>query len=114
MTTTPKDVVRRLVEAYNGKSLEGVLELYHPNARFWDPLHRDGVTGRDAIGELIGQLFEASSDEEMAIETLAGDETHAVAELRSSGTAGGERFELEFTEVYKVSGGRIESCRVYL
>jgi ketosteroid isomerase-like protein len=114
MATTPKDVVRRLVEAYNDKSLEGVLELYHPDARFWDPLHRDGVTGREPIGELIGQLFEAYPDEEMTLETLAGDETHAVAEFRSTGTAGGERFEVEFTEVYKVSGGRIEWCRVYL
>jgi limonene-1,2-epoxide hydrolase len=114
MTTTPKDVVRRLVDAYNGKSLEAVLELYRADARFWDPFHRDGVTGREAIGELIGRLFEAYPDEEMAIETLAGDETHAVAEFRSRGTSGGERFEVEFTEVYKVSGGRIEWCRVYL
>jgi limonene-1,2-epoxide hydrolase len=114
MASTPKEVVHHLVEAYNAKSLEGVLELYRPDARFWDPLHREGVAGRDAIGELIGQLFAAYPDEKMAIETLAGDETHAVAEFRSNGTAGGERFEVEFTEVYKVSDGRIEWCRVYL
>jgi limonene-1,2-epoxide hydrolase len=114
MAATPKEVVHHLVEAYNAKSVDGVLELYRPDARFWDPLHRDGVTGREAIGELIDGLFVAYPDEEMAIETLASDETHAVAELRSRGTSGGERFEVEFTEVYKVSDGRIEWCRVYL
>jgi ketosteroid isomerase-like protein len=114
MAATPKEVVHRLVEAYNAKSVEGVLELYRPDARFWDPLHREGVAGRDAIGKLIEELFAAYPDEEMVVETLAGDETHAVAEFRSNGTSDGEPFEVEFTEVYKVSDGRIEWCRVYL
>jgi len=60
-------------------------------------------------------LFEAFPDERMSIETLAGDDTHAVAEFRSTGTtAGGKPFELEFTEVYEVEQGQIASCRVYL
>lgn len=113
--TAPKNIVRDLVEAYNAKSLERLLDLYHPDARFWDPLHRDGVTGRAAIGELLGQLFAAYPDEQMTIETLAGDGEHVVAEFRSTGTtAEGDRFELEFTEVYEVTDGRIEWCRVYL
>lgn len=113
--TAPNDVVRALVEAYNAKSLERLLGLYHPDAHFWDPFHREGVTGRAAIGELLGGLFAAYPDEQMAIETLAGDDEHAVAEFRSTGTtAKGERFELEFTEVYEVREGRIEWCRVYL
>ena len=112
----PKDVVRSLVEAYNAKSVEGVVELYEEDAFFWDPLHRDGVRGREAIGEVIRSLFAAFPDEEMSIVTLAGDDRHAVAEFRSTGTkpGSGERFQLEFTEVYEVADGRIVSCRVYL
>ena len=112
----PKDVVRSLVEAYNAKSVEGVLGLYAEDALFWDPLHRDCVQGRAAIAEVVRSLFAAFPDEEMSIVTLAGDDHHAVAEVRSSGTSprSGERFELEFTEIYEVKDGRIVSCRVYL
>jgi len=112
---TPKEVVGELVEAYNAKSLEALLELYSDDARFWDPLHREGATGRQAIGQVLQGLFEAFPDEQMSIVTLAGDDTYAVAEFRSTGTAAsGRPFELEFTEVYEVSGGRIVDCRVYL
>lgn len=112
---TPKDVVRELVDAYNAKSVERLLDLYRPDARFWDPFHRDGVAGHEAIGEVIRGLFESFPDERMSIVTLAGDDTHAVAEFRSAGAGrDGRPFELEFTEVYEVSEGRIASCRVYL
>jgi ketosteroid isomerase-like protein len=111
----PKEIVKEVVDAYNSKSLERLLDLYHPGASFWDPFHRDGVRGRDAIAGVVGRLFEAMPDELMHIRTLAADERHAVVELRSVGTApDGGFFELEFTEVYEVSGGRVASCRVYI
>jgi ketosteroid isomerase-like protein len=112
---TPREVVEELVEAYNAKSLERVLALYRPDARFWDPFHRGGVVGRAAIGEVIEGLFERFPDEQMAIAALAADETYAVAEFRSTGTAtGGRPFELDFTEVYEVNDGQIASCSVYI
>src|SRR5206468_9321473 len=37
MTRTPRELVRELVEAYNEKSLERLVELYRPEARYWDP-----------------------------------------------------------------------------
>jgi ketosteroid isomerase-like protein len=112
---TAREVVGELVDAYNEKSLERVLALYRPDARFWDPLHREGVVGRDAIGDVIRGLFESYPDEQMSVVTLVADQTAAVAELKSSGTTGsGRPFELEFTEVYEVSEGQIASCRVYI
>ena len=112
---TPRELVEELVEAYNAKSLERVLALYRPDARFWDPLHREGVAGRAAIGDVIGGLFESYPDEQMSVVTLVADETHAVAEFRSVGTAAsGRPFELELTEVYETSDGQISSCRVYI
>ena len=112
---TPRELVEELVEAYNVKSLDGVLALYRPDARFWDPLHREGVVGRAAIGDVIGCLFERYPDEQMSVITLVADETHAVAELRSVGTAAsGRPFELEFTEVYEVNDGQVASCHVYI
>jgi ketosteroid isomerase-like protein len=116
MTRQPKEVVLAMVDAYNAKSMDRVLELYDPDARYWDPLHRDGVVGRDAVADVLRSLFDSFPDERMSIVTLAGDETHAVAEFRSTATAAatGEPFTLDFTEVYEVTAGRIVSCRVYL
>jgi ketosteroid isomerase-like protein len=115
VTGRPAEVVEELVEAYNAKSLERVLALYRPDARFWDPFHREGVVGRDAIGEVIRGLFDSYPDEQMAITALAADETHAVAEFRSTGTTkAGSPFELEFTEVYELKGEQVASCRVYI
>lgn len=112
---TPREVVNELVDAYNGKSLERVLALYRPDARFWDPFHREAVVGRAAIADVIQGLFERFPDEKMAVATLVADETHAVAELKSAGTANcGRPFELEFTEVYEVSDGQVSSCHVYI
>ena len=115
MTRTPREVVEELVDAYNQKSLERVLALYGSEAQFWDPFHRDGVVGRAAIGEVIAGLFERYPDEQMSIVALAADETHAVAEFKSTGTAkSGRPFELDFTEVYEVDDGQVASCRVYI
>lgn len=115
MTRSPKDVARAAVAAYNAKELESLLDLYRPDARYWDPLRQDGVAGRKAIGKAVAAMFAAVPDEQLAVETLAGDERYAVAELRSTGTlaATGVPFELELTEVYEVVGGQIASCRAY-
>lgn len=102
------------MQAYNEKSLERVLALYHPDASFWDPFHREGVEGRARIGEVIQGLFDRYPDEQMSILTLAADETHAVAEFESTGTSHGEPFRLEFTEVYELRDGLVVSCRVYI
>jgi ketosteroid isomerase-like protein len=115
MSRVPKDVVRALVQAYNAKSLGAVLGHYASDAFFWDPLHRDGVRGRDAIGSVIEGLFAAFPDEHMAIESLIGDESHAVAEILSRGSdAAGACFEVHFTEVYEIRKERVVSCRVYI
>jgi ketosteroid isomerase-like protein len=112
---TPRELVGELVDAYNAKTIERVLALYRSDARFWDPFHREGVVGRAAIGDVIGGLFERFPDEKMSVVTLVADQSHAVAEFRSVGTAAsGRPFELEFTEVYQMSDGQISSCHVYI
>jgi ketosteroid isomerase-like protein len=112
---TPRELVHELVETYNAKSLDRLLGLYAEDATYWDPFHRDGVGGREAIADVLRGLFELFPDERMEIAALAADGTHAVAEFRSTGTArSGSRFEFEFTEVYEVHDGQIVSCRVYI
>jgi ketosteroid isomerase-like protein len=112
-TSDPKAIVRELVDAYNAKSVDRILALYHPDGSMWSPLDPDGLVGHAAIGASIRRLFEAWPEERMSIEVLAADETHAIAEFRSTGL-GPEGAELRFTEVYEVRDGRIAGCRVYL
>ena len=107
----PKAVVRELVDAYNAKSVDRLVGLYQLEGRMWTPLERGGIVGHEAIGASIRRLFDAYPDEQMTIELLVGDETHAIAELCSVGVRPGE---LRFTEVYEVRGGRIADCRVYV
>lgn len=109
----PKSIVRELVDAYNARSVDRLVALYHPDGRRWSPFERGGIVGHAAIGDSIRRHFEAYPDEEMTIELLAGDDTHAVAELHSVGL-GPDRGEVRFTEVYEVRDERITACHVYI
>lgn len=109
----PKSIVRELVDAYNAKSVERVVALYHPDGRRWSPFERGGIVGHAAIGDSIRRHFEAHPDEVTTIELLAGDETHAVVELHSVAPAP-DRGEVRFTEVYEVRDERITACHVYI
>jgi ketosteroid isomerase-like protein len=96
---TSRELVEELVDAHNAKSIERLLALYRPDVRLWDPLHREGVVGRAAIGDVIGGLFERYPDEKMSVVKLVADETHTAAEFRSIGTAAsGRPFELGVRE----------------
>lgn len=115
MSCSPKDVTRALVDAYNDKSVERLLELYAPDGRYWDPMWPEGVEGTDALRTLYESSFAAAPDERMEIVALAGDERFAVAELRRTGTlaGAGARFQLDLTAVHHVADGRIAACRAY-
>jgi hypothetical protein len=109
----PKSIVRELVDAYNAKSVDRLVALYHPDGRLWSPFERDGTVGHAAIGASIRRLFETYPEEQMTVELLAADDTHAVAEFRSVGL-GPSRGEVRFTEVYEMRDGRIATCHVYI
>ena len=109
----PKAVVRELVDAYNAKAVDRLVDLYHPDGRMWTPFERGGIVGHEAIGRSIRGLFDAYPEERMTIELLVGDDTHAVAEFRSVGLGPADA-EVRFTEVYEVRDGRIVECRVYI
>lgn len=109
----PKSIVRALVDASNAKSVDRLVALYHPDGLRWSPFERGGLVGHAAIGDSIRRHFEAHPDEETTIDLLAGDETHAVAELHSV-ALGPDRGEVRFTEVYEVRDERITTCHVYV
>ncbi len=81
-----RDIVHRIVEAYNAKDAEAVAALYHPDARYWSALG-DWQEGLPAIKEHIEELHRLLPDEQMSIQSLVGGDDIAIAEFRSTGTA---------------------------
>ena len=107
-------LVHTLVERYNAKDVDGLIELYHPDARYWSPLG-DWQEGTDHIRSHLEELHRTLPDERMEILALMADDGIAVAEFASTGTrADGAAYRIEFTEVIEVVDGRIASVKVYL
>lgn len=109
-----RDIVSRIVEAYNAKDAEALIELYQPDARYWSPLD-DWQEGRATIRSHIEDLHRRLPDEQMSIDAVMTDGDAVVAEFTSSGTApSGGRYQISFTEVIELRDGKIASVMVYL
>lgn len=109
-----RDIVSRIVEAYNAKDAEALIELYQPDARYWSALD-DWQEGRATIRSHIEDLHRRLPDEQMSIDAVMTDGDAVVAEFTSSGTApSGGRYQISFTEVIELRNGKIASVMVYL
>ncbi|MCS5683949.1 MAG: nuclear transport factor 2 family protein, partial [Acidimicrobiales bacterium] len=101
-------------EAYNAKDLEGLRDLYHHDATYWSAL-TDLCDGRDAILTHVQELFAALPDEQMRAKVVVVEGETAVAEFESFGCdADGVEYRIEFTEVFKLADGLIDSVTVYI
>lgn len=109
-----RDIVTRIVEAYNAKDAEALAELYQPDARYWSALG-DWQEGRASIRSHIEDLHRRLPDEQMSIDAVMTDGDTVVAEFTSSGTApSGRPYQISFTEVIELRDGKIASVMVYL
>ena len=109
-----RSLVAAVVEAYNAKDLEGLRDLYHHDATYWSAL-TDLCDGRDAILTHVQELFAALPDEQMRAKVVVVEGETAVAEFESSGCdADGVEYRIEFTEVFKLADGQIDSVSVYI
>jgi len=103
-----KQLVQQLVAARAAGSRAEAERLLRPDVRYWDCLQGEVVGRERVVAALMG-----SQDTRFDVETLAGGEGCAVAELRVSGTAPSGPFAFVATEVYAVGDGGITSCRAY-
>lgn len=109
-----REIVARIVEAYNAKDADGLAALYHPDARYWSPLG-DWQDGLPAIKAHIEELHRTLPDEQMEPLAVMTDGHTVVVEFRSSGTApSGKPYQIEFTEVIELDEGKISTVKVYL
>lgn len=116
MTTNEgaRQLVDQLVSAYNSRTTDVLIDLYHPNVTYWSAL--DGTSeGRQAVIDHIENLHTVLPDEQMRAQTVTADNEVIVVEFESTGTGGGGRtYRIEFTEVFAVADGKVTSIKVYL
>lgn len=64
--------------------------------------------GRDAALALLGRVFETTGMEldDLTIEHVLADDTHAAVLLRTTYTMGGQRHTSKYVDVYRLRGGR--------
>lgn len=109
-----KNLVLRLVAAYNAKDLEGVAGLYAGDAHYWSALS-DWSVGIDSIRSHIEYLFEERPDEKLSIKALVTNGQVAVVELESTGTSPVRKhYRIQSTEVIELREGQIARVLAYL
>lgn len=107
-------LVDKIVEAYNGRQTDALVDLYHPDIAYWSALEGT-LEGVDAVRSHIDHLHETLPDEQMRAQTVITDGELIVVEFESSGTnPGGNEYVIEFTEVFELREGQVASIKVYL
>lgn len=104
----------RLVEAYNNKDRDALGDLYAEDISLWSSLG-ESRKGREEVLGHVAELFKTLPDERMRADTVVTDGSTIVVELTSTGTdAGGESYEIRFTEVFELSDGKFTAIRTYI
>ena len=109
-----RDLVARLIDAYNAKDADAVAALYADDIRLWSTLGEDS-RGREPVVGHIRQLFSRLPDEQMVAEVVVTDGETLVVELTSHGTGrDGTAYEVSFTEFLWMQGNRIAGIETYI
>jgi ketosteroid isomerase-like protein len=107
-------LVNQIVAAYNSRDVDALVALYQPDVTYWSAI--DGLQrGTDAVREHLDHLHKTLPDEQMRAKTIVTDGEMIVTEFESSGTnPAGQRYSIEFTEVFELRDGKVASIKVYL
>lgn len=116
--------VRRVVEAFNRKELEKVLDEFAPHASLHEPFIEEPIRGLDGLRKFHEDLFAAFPDEIMVIEQVISSANWVVARTVASGTHTGDFLGMSPTQkpftvpeclVYEIDGdGRIANQWTYV
>lgn len=112
--TEARELVERIVLAYNDRDIDALVALYQPDITYWSAI--DGIQeGVDAVREHLEHLHRTLPDERMRAETVITDGQVIVVEFESTGTnPAGRPYRIEFTEVFELRDGKVASIKVYL
>lgn len=109
-----REMLSRLIEAYNSKDRDALRSLYADDVSLWSSLG-ESVSGREQVMAHIDELFEKLPDEHMNADTVITDGKTIVVELTSAGTdASDSPYEFRFTEVFELEDGRFSQISTYI
>ena len=110
-----ESIVREQVEAYNARDLDRTLAYYAPDAVIVD---NDGTIlaeGNEAIRAIFGQVFAQNPALHADVPTIfrVGDWIAIHSIVRDWAMRDGSRQEMQWIEVYRVAGGKIQRVHLY-
>lgn len=109
-----RDLIARLIDAYNRKDEQALGALYHPEISYWSSLGGE-LRGKAAMLDHVRTVFRELADENMRALTIVTDGGTTVVEFVSTGRApGGGSYTLGFTEVIELKAGLLADVKVYL
>jgi steroid delta-isomerase-like uncharacterized protein len=121
-TLTPTEVARSIFEALNKKDLDAAMGLVAEDTV--DDFVAIGlVPGQQAIRRFFDELLTAFPDFEIAVESIVGDEAHAVVQWHAAGsfTDGpfqgveptGRHVEIRGVDVMEIADGSVRHNTIY-
>jgi len=109
-----RDLIARLIDAYNRKNERDLGTLYHPEISYWSSLGGEHH-GKAAMLDHVRTLFRELPDELIRALTIVTDGETTVVEFESTARApGGGSYTIGFTEVIEVKAGLLAGVKVYL
>jgi steroid delta-isomerase-like uncharacterized protein len=119
---TPKEVLRKWVDAINNRDAQAVAECYHEDAVNTQIAIGIPINGRDAIYQDLKEFFTAFPDNYTNIENLFEDGEWAILEWSGGGTFSGKmkdmeptgkKFTLRGCGFFYIPNGKIQTQRGY-
>jgi len=107
------DIIRRFFDAWEAKSLDGILKLMTPDAR-WLNVGLPESVGQDAIRKAIAPLLATASSVEVKVRHIAETSDGAVLTERSDTfDNSGKTMSVDVMGVFELKDGKIHVWREY-
>lgn len=116
---SPKEVVRKWIEAFNTRDAELGASLYHEDAEIMQVAFGIPLTGREAIYQDLKEFFKHNPDNETHIVNLFSEGEWAIVEWIGNATffltpeSQGKRFTLRGSGFFHITDGKINHQRGY-
>ena len=105
---TPEQVAQTLVDAYNARSMEGILKAYSPDSVAYAlPSGEVILKGHDEIRKKFARVLEPNVKLKVEIVSRIIDGKYVIDKEKISGTSDGQPVEIFGTVIYEITDGLI-------
>ena len=104
----PEQVAQSLIDAYNARSIDGILKAYSPDSIAYSlPGGEVILKGHDAIRKKFSRILEPNVNLKVEIVNRIVDGKFVIDKEKISGTADGKPVEFYGTVIYEITDGLI-------